>query len=341
MSNTLLFNSFAHIPIGWIWVCEASKIKKKKIHAFNLMGREIVVFRGENNELGALDAYCPHMGAHLVDGKVEGNSIRCFFHNWQFNQQGLCIDIPCLATMPAKKITTRSYFIKEQYGLIWLWTGETQPEFSIPCVPALQDQAIDYSLGNQWQKKCHPNVVMINAIDENHFQTVHKLPGHILNMKPITIDHTNIHFENQGRPTANHWAGRLLQKCYRGAITYNMSYWYGLVGTVTVGPDFLQMHLMFALRPEKGTTLGKTIAFTKQRRGLIGKLLNRCLLQLTKVVGWYFAVGDTKVFQKIQFAFNNPIKNDKAVIAFIKHLENQSRVQWLEPTMKSEFNYET
>lgn len=336
MTNTLLFNSFDHVPVGWVWVCQTKRIKKKKIRAFNLMGREIIIFRGASGELGALDAYCPHMGAHLVDGKVEGNSVRCFFHNWQFNQQGQCIDIPCLAAMPAKKITTRSYVVKEQYGLIWLWTGIDPPSFSIPCVPALQDHPIDYSLGNQWQKKCHPNVVMINAIDENHFQTVHKLPGHILNMKPKIIDHANIHFENQGRPSTNHWLGRLLQKCYRGAITYNMSYWYGLVGTVTVGPDFLQMHLMFALRPENGTTIGKTIAFTKQRPGLLGKLINGCLLQITKLVGWYFAVGDTKVFQKIQFAFNHPIKNDKAVIAFIKHLEKQSRVQWLEPTMKSE-----
>lgn len=303
------------------------------------MGREIILFRGEQGQLGALDAFCPHMGAHLADGKVDGNTVRCFFHNWQFNQQGQCVDIPCLDSMPAKKISTRSFHVKEQYGLVWLWTGTQAPCFDVPCVPALEDQCLDFSLGNEWQKKCHPNVVMINAIDEHHFQTVHKMPGHILNMEPKIVDDMNIRFENTGRPSSNHWLGRLAKKFYCGPITYNMSYWNGIIGTVTVGPDRLQLHLMFALRSHEGTTLGKTIAFTKHRKGIVGKIFNMCLLQITKWVGYYFAVGDTKVFQKIQFNFKNPIKKDRSVIAFIKHLENQPQVDWLGHAKKVEVEY--
>lgn len=328
MTNTLSFNCFDHVPLGWVWVCKSTQIKKKKIRAFNLMGREIIIFRGEQGELGALDAYCPHMGAHLADGKVDGNTVRCFFHNWQFTQQGQCIDIPCLQAMPAKKITTQSFHVKEQYGLIWLWTGAEIPIFDVPCVPALKDEYIDFSLGNQWQKQCHPNVVMINAIDEHHFQTVHKMPGHILNMVPKVVNNANILFENKGHPSKDHWLGRLAKKFYRGPITYNLSYWNGIVGTVTVGPDSLQMHIMFALRADKGTTKGQTIAFTKHRKGLVGQAFNYALLQITKLIGYYFAVGDTKVFQKIQFDFKNPIKNDRSVIAFIKHLEKQPQANW-------------
>lgn len=336
MMNTLSFNVTTDIPLGWIWVLPAKKIKKKQIQAITLMGREIIVFRGEDNQLGALDAYCPHMGAHLVDGKVEGNGVRCFFHNWKFNREGNCIDIPCLKTLPAKKIQQRAFIVKEQYGLIWLWTGETSPSFDIPCVPELTNQDMDFSLGNQWQKNCHPNVVMINAIDEHHFQTVHQLPGHVLNMSPKVIDNINIHFENQGKPSRDHWFGRLMQRFYRGPITYYMSYWYGLVGTVTLGPDFLHLHLMFALRPQtNGSTLGKTIAFTKQRPGLFGWIFNRFLLQVTKLAGLYFAIGDTKVFQKIRFDLKNPIKQDKTVLAFIKHLEKQPKVDWLTTLKKS------
>ena len=313
MKNTLSFNSIIDIPQGWIWVCTAKSVRKNQIRAVNMMGREMIVFRGADGNIGALDAYCPHMGAHLVDGTVEGNAVRCFFHNWKFNDKGQCVDIPCLPTLPAKSIQLQSFVVKEQYGLVWIYTGTTALH-DIPCVPELMSKPLDFSLGNQWVKKCHPNVVMINAIDEQHFQTVHKLPGHILKMEPKVIDRFNIHFENQGKPSPYHWFGRLMQRFYQGPITYNMSYWYGLVGTVTLGPDFLHLYLMFALRPQPdGTTLGKTIAFTKQRKGLLGRLFNTLLLQVTKLAGFYFAIGDTKVFQKIQFNLKNPIKNDKAV----------------------------
>ena len=333
MRNTLKFNEKGDVPLGWIWITPASKIKRKKIKAFNLMGKEIIVFRNEKNKIGALDAYCPHMGAHLVDGKVEGEGVRCFFHNWKFNPSGQCIDIPCLEKLPQKKIQIQHYYVREQYGLIWLWTGNQTPYHDIPYVPELKTIPYDYSLGNQWRKLCHPNVVMINAIDEHHFETVHHLPGHVLNMMPKVKNNHNILFHNQGRPPEHHWFGRFIKRFYHGPITYNLSYYYGINGTVTLGPNFLELYLMFALREtEDGTTLGKTIAFTKKRKGPLGWLVNRILLQVTKVAGFYFAVGDTKVFQKIRFNFQTPIKKDKAVLAFIKHLEAQPKVQWHTPS---------
>ena len=42
-----------------------------------------------------LDAFCPHMGAHLgFGGEVVGNSIKCPFHGWSFDREGKCQRIP-------------------------------------------------------------------------------------------------------------------------------------------------------------------------------------------------------------------------------------------------------
>ena len=61
-----------------------------------------------------------------------------------------------------------------------------------------------------------------------------------------------------------------------------MSYWYGSTGSVTVGPDFLHFHIIFALRAdENGKTRGQTILVTKKRPGPLGWLFNRVLLFLT------------------------------------------------------------
>lgn len=330
--ETQIFNQVLKIPEGWYWLSPSKKIICGKIQAVNLMGRELVVYRGQNLEVVALDAYCPHMGAHLAEGKIEGNDIRCFFHNWRFNPQGQCIEIPCLTQIPANGILIKSWHLTERFGMIWIWLGQGQPADELPEIPALNGQQVVAALGNTFQKNCHPNVVMVNAIDEQHFHTVHKLPGSVLQMKPEIKDSFNISFHNQGFIPNTNWFSRLISRFYQGPLTYSLSYWYGHLGTVTFGPDFLQLHLMFALRQTaEGKTEGQTIVFTKYRHGIWGRFCNSLILFLTKLGGRYFARGDTRIFQTIRFDFQTPIAADRTVIAFIKHLESQTLVQWINP----------
>jgi hypothetical protein len=111
-----------------------------------------------------------------------------------------------------------------------------------------------------------------------------------------------------------------------------MSYWYGSTGSVTLGPDFLHFHIIFALRatPE-GKTEGRTLLVTKKRPGVLGWLVNRALLVLTNIVGSYFAHGDTKIFRSITFDLKTPLAADRPILRFIEHLEKQDVSPWCRP----------
>jgi phenylpropionate dioxygenase-like ring-hydroxylating dioxygenase large terminal subunit len=273
-----------------------------------------------------MEAHCPHMGAHLAEGRVEDEEIRCFFHNWRFDAQGRCTEVPCLERLPAG-VSTRVWPTAERHGLIWVWTSAAPlpPEAALPPdPPALAGRAIEVRVGRRFVKACHPSVVMVNAIDEQHFRTVHRLPGEILSMEPEDRSTSNIVFRNFGRVPATSWLGRLVKRFYAGPLTYELSYWYGTNGFVTFGPDRLRMHLLFALRRgANGQTEGMAVALAPKRRGVFGWLLNRAVLWITGIGGAYFAIGDTRVFKTIRFDFRTPIKADRAVIAFIRHLERQ------------------
>jgi phenylpropionate dioxygenase-like ring-hydroxylating dioxygenase large terminal subunit len=313
---------------GWYWLCRSREIRRGKVKALRLLGRDLAVFRGRDGRVVALDAYCAHMGAHLAEGRVEGNELRCFFHHWRYAADGRCTDIPCLEGRPPARARVRAWPTAERYGLVWLWTGES-PAHDVPRVPGLEERDVRVLVAKRFTKRCHPNVVLINAIDEQHFHSVHGLPGSILDMQPVVRSAANIEFRNAGRVPTTTWLGRLAARGYAGALTYSLSYWYGSMGFVTFGPDFLRLRLMFALRRgDRGETVGQTVAITRRRSGLLGPLLDELVLRLTAVASRYFARGDTRVFQTIRFDFQTPIAADRAVLAFIRHLEQQPVAAW-------------
>lgn len=330
--KTRIFNDSEAVVEGWYWLLPARALRRGRVIPIRLLGRDLAVYRGDDGRVVALDAYCAHMGAHLAEGRVEGRALRCFFHRWRYEADGQCSEVPCLDDGPRPCMRVNSWPTAERHGVIWLWTGR-EPGHEVPEVPELSGAESDALVANRFRKRCHPNVVMINAIDEQHFASVHHLPGSILSMEPQPRSNANIEFHNTGRVPTTHWLGRLISPLYRGPLTYVTSYWYGSLGTVSFGPDFLHLHLMFALRrADDGSTEGQTIAFTRRRRGLLGRLFNHWLLRVTAIAARYFAYGDTRVFQTIRFDFRNPIPADRAVIAFIRHLEAQPLADWADDT---------
>jgi len=326
--DTEIFNNPDVVVEGWYWLCRSVEVRRGKVRALRLLGRDLAVYRGEDGRIVALDAYCAHMGAHLAEGRVEGNALRCFFHHWLYDADGRCTEIPCLDGEPTARMRVRSWHTAERYGVVWLWAGEN-PAHGVPEVPELAGQRAATLIANRFEKRCHPNVLLVNAIDEQHFHSVHRLPGSILRMEAVPRGTANIEFRNVGRVPTDRWLGRLIACFYKGPLTYAMSYWYGSLGFVTFGPDFLHFHLMFALRrSDDGGTEGQAIAFTRHRSGPLGWFISWLVLHFTAIAARYFAHGDTRVFQTIRFRLRNPIAADRAVLAFIRHLESQPLGAW-------------
>lgn len=323
--NTSIFNRNDRAVIGWYWALASGELGRGEVAAARVLGRDLVVYRGEDGVAQAMDAYCPHMGAHLAEGRVDGNALRCFFHDWKFARDGGCVEVPCLPKPPRARV--KAWPTAERYGLVWVWTGAEDAVGELPYVPELRDTECDALLGNRFVKNCHPNVVLINAIDEHHFNSVHDLPVD-LRMETRRVSRTVQTYSNATVPPDSAF-GRLLRRFYRGPLTYSMAYHYGSSGTVTLGPDALHFHIMFALRMiDGGRTEGQTVLITRRRSGVSGRAANRVLLRLTEVVGNYFAKGDTQVFQTMKFDFQTPTRADHAIIDFIQHVEAQPAMAW-------------
>ena len=63
---------FSGIPCGWYVVAASSELEPGEVKGRRYFGRELVLFRTRSGEVCLADAHCPHMGAHLAGGRVEG-----------------------------------------------------------------------------------------------------------------------------------------------------------------------------------------------------------------------------------------------------------------------------
>ncbi len=320
-----IFNNPEFFIEGWYWVMRSKNLRVGEVKPVTILGKELTIYRGKNRKVIIADAYCPHMGAHLAEGKIEGNALRCFFHHWKFDAEGNCVSIPCLdKPLPVKlKIWTSA----EKYGLIWIWTGKTPPQ-PIPFTAELKQKKYDIAFGPRIVMNCHPNVVMINAIDLQHFNTVHKLATEIV-FKNQELNQNAILFSNIKYDGRDSFYLKLIRLFYKDTVKYSVCYWYGSTGIATIGTKFFHLHLMFALRLlEGGKTEAQSLLLMNRRKGIVDLVFGRAILWFTQICVTHFIKGDTKIFQTIRFNLKTPIKVDRPIMQLIDHVERQKPLDW-------------
>lgn len=169
-----------HFARGWHIVLFSQELKVGQVHNLHYFDRDLVVYRGESGRVAALDAHCPHLGAHLgaTGGRLIGDNIACPFHGWTFSPTGECVAIPYASKIPERAVhALTGYPVAEKNGFIALWydpEGQA-PEEYLPDIPEWGTNAGQWG---DWQFKrsritAQPCDVIENIVDIAHFPHVH------------------------------------------------------------------------------------------------------------------------------------------------------------------------
>ncbi|HCS26343.1 MAG TPA: hypothetical protein DIW43_02750 [Spongiibacteraceae bacterium] len=163
---------------GWHIVALSQELPLGGVKALNYFNEECVLFRGEDGKAVILDAYCPHLGAHLAGtgSRVVGNTIRCPFHGWQFDCTGSCTAIPYASKIPDRaRNALRVWPIVEKNGFIAIWYDREggDPNWDLPEIPEWnQGEWGDWRF-NRTIIKSHGREIIENIVDAGHFPSVH------------------------------------------------------------------------------------------------------------------------------------------------------------------------
>ncbi|MGD0189661.1 MAG: aromatic ring-hydroxylating dioxygenase subunit alpha [Rhizomicrobium sp.] len=127
----------------WYMAALSSSVRPRGLRHQVLLGEPILIGRLSDGAAFVLRDICPHRGIPLSAGKVAADdTVECAYHGWRFRKDGVCSLIPSLITgqesIDPSRIRVRSYPVREQNGLIWVYFAANErdaPKGEPPHVP--------------------------------------------------------------------------------------------------------------------------------------------------------------------------------------------------------------
>lgn len=155
----------------WYVACSSDEIAEKPFPRM-ICNQNVVFYRDSNQQICALEDFCPHRGAPLSLGFVRGNDLVCGYHGLAMGSDGKTTDMPgqrvkgfpCIRTFP----------VVERYGFVWIWPGDASmaDETSIPVLQWADDPDWAYG-GGLYHIQCDYRLMIDNLMDLTHETYVH------------------------------------------------------------------------------------------------------------------------------------------------------------------------
>ena len=174
------FRSFWH-PIFWSYEVADAPL------ATTLLGEPLVALRDPDGAVVVFADECPHRGAPISLGRVEGNELVCAYHGWRFGFDGAATCVPALdaaAPIPSRARLTQPAAVCERYGIVWV--ALDPPRTPLVAWP----DGDDADLG-EFRPTAHTSEVLAayqtdNLLDAAHFPFLH---GSLSDRNPAMGDH--------------------------------------------------------------------------------------------------------------------------------------------------------
>ncbi len=188
-------------PDGWYRVASSDELRRGDIVYRECLGEQMVVFRSDaSNQVHAMGAFCPHMGANLSHGCVKQGTLECPFHKWQLAADGSVAHIPYADKVPSK-LRQKTWPTHEAYGQVFIYyrgnaahlDPEIAPPYPLPVIEEI-DSGRFVHRGVHAPRNVHMHLIEFaeNSVDFQHFSPLHGemfVPWTSLKVPYIDIEH--------------------------------------------------------------------------------------------------------------------------------------------------------
>lgn len=159
-------------PSSWYAFAFSDELPRGGVLHRSFLGEEVVLFRTASGQVCATEAYCPHLGAHFgFGGRVEGELLRCPFHAFAYDTQGVCVRTG-YGTKPPPAARLTLWPVCETNGILLIYYDKHRrpPAWQIP---PLEPEGWTPIRHVRFTLRDHPQETTENSVDLGHFAFVH------------------------------------------------------------------------------------------------------------------------------------------------------------------------
>ena len=155
----------------WHPVLQESDLGEQPV-AVMLLEQDIVLWRDAQGAAHAWADRCPHRGARLSMGQVNGGELECPYHGWRFAPSGQCSQVPALPQFsPPATHCAHTHAVQSAYGLLWVRLEPGQSDLP-PFKQEADARLRKVNCGPYTVEASAPRIVE-NFLDMSHFGFVH------------------------------------------------------------------------------------------------------------------------------------------------------------------------
>jgi phenylpropionate dioxygenase-like ring-hydroxylating dioxygenase large terminal subunit len=167
------------LPARWYPILRSSDLGDRPVR-IRRFGEELAVWRDSAGRARVFQDRCPHRGASLAQGKINGDRLSCGYHGWTFDGEGTCVDVSMSESFADKGARLRceahlkTYPAQDRAGYIWAFYGDSARVTPLNIVPyELEDE--------RWAVYCQEYVWKTNWMNilDNIFDPLHALFAHV------------------------------------------------------------------------------------------------------------------------------------------------------------------
>lgn len=168
-------------PMNCWWVAAFSDEVGRSLLGRWLLDTPVLLYRREDGTPVAIENRCPHRGAPLSLGCLQGDEVQCGYHGFRFDADGACTWVPSMRA-PLGAARVRAFPLIEQAPYVWIYLGDPAAIDTVPPPPVLDWSADAAFALRKGRMDIAANYMLLkeNVLDLTHFGYVHATTFKIL-----------------------------------------------------------------------------------------------------------------------------------------------------------------
>lgn len=230
-----------YIKNQWYLACFLDELTHQNPLHKKICNEEIVVFKTKSGNIGAIEDRCCHRNVNLSLGYIEGETIKCGYHGWQYNCEGKCVAIPSLPNeerVPAS-VKVKKYIVEIKYQSVWIWLGDDEKK-DISLIPPMSEMDTYPMVYNYHYIDADLPLVAESLFDAYHINHVHRnsIKGMMGSLHQEKIDFNIV--VNENAITGNYFRDNdrsLFERIYFGAtkkVETHFGFWFPNVSKLDI-----------------------------------------------------------------------------------------------------------